>query len=235
MTWLAEQSRSLNMQQAVLGCSQLENSIPALASCFPSRRSPDPHRARGGAGPRSKHILAGRGEEGGKAESRLSQQTAPPRAHLPLTVPWHTRGRVGCITTQMGTEGPPACLPASQPGQGREQQGQSSLPWLLKDTQSRSHLLEQWILHGGAADFARRSSDASPTLQLKRQTSDLLHSRVLSTPLPLHFASMAEQWKFSPLSLVNDLQGGWNLRKDLPGSVPNQLLRGAPEIWFRRQ
>lgn len=113
MTWLAEQSRSLNMQQAVLGCSQLENSIPALASCFPSRRSPDPHRARGGAGPRSKHILAGRGEEGGKAESRLSQQTAPPRAHLPLTVPWHTRGRVGGITTQMGTEGPPACLPAS--------------------------------------------------------------------------------------------------------------------------
>lgn len=31
----------------------------------------------------------------------------------------------------------------------------------------------------GAADFAWRSRDASPTLQLKRQTSDLLHSGVL--------------------------------------------------------
>lgn len=117
MTWLAEQSRSLNMQQ--LGCSQLENSIPALASCFPSCHSPDPHRAQGGAGPRSKHILAGRGEEGGKVESRLSQQIAPPQAHLPLTVPQNTRSRVGWITTQNGTEDPPA----SQPGQGREEQG----------------------------------------------------------------------------------------------------------------
>lgn len=49
--------------------------------------------------------------------------------------------------------------------------------------------------------------------------------------LPLHFASTAEQWKFSSLSLVNDLHGGWNLSKDLPGSVPNQVLQGAPEIW----
>lgn len=173
MTWLAEQSRSLNMQQAVLGCSQLENGIPALASCFPSRRSPDPHRARGGAGPRSKHILAGRGEEGGKAESRLSQQTAPPRAHLPLIVPWHTRGRVGCITTQMGTEDPPASQPAwpGTRGAGTE----------LLAMAAQGHTKQ--VPLAGAADFARRSSDASPTLQLKRQTSDLLHSRVLSTLL----------------------------------------------------
>lgn len=148
MTWLAEQSRSLNMQQAVLGRSQLEDGIPALASCFPSRRSPDPHRARGGAGPRSKHILAGRGEEGGKAESRLSQQTAPPRAHLPSPC----RGTPGAGSdVSQRRWGQKVCLPASQPGQGREEQGQSSLPWLLKDTQSRSHLLEQRILHGGAA------------------------------------------------------------------------------------
>lgn len=148
VTWLAEQSRSLNMQQAVLGCSQLENGIPALASCFPSRRSPDPHRARGGAGPRSKHILAGRGEEGGKAKSRLSQQTAPPRAHLPLTVPWHTRGRVGCITTQMGTEG----LPASQPAwPGTRGAGTELLAMAAQGHTKQVPLAGAAILHGGAA------------------------------------------------------------------------------------
>lgn len=39
------------------------------------------------------------------------------------------------------------CLPASLAGDERTQ----SLPWLLKDIQSRSRFLEQWILHGGAA------------------------------------------------------------------------------------
>lgn len=58
---------------------------------------------------------------------------------------------------------------------------------LARDERSRDPLLAmaaqghtKQVPLAGAADFARRSSDASPTLQLKCQTSDLLHSRVFS-------------------------------------------------------
>lgn len=115
MTWLAEQSRSLNMQQAVLECSQLENSIPAPASCFPSRHSLDPQRARRSRAQEQAHPHRQRGG-GRKAESRLSQQIAlstslPPRAVAP-----QQQGQM--YWNKDGTG-----LPASQPGQGQEEQG----------------------------------------------------------------------------------------------------------------
>lgn len=62
-------------------------------------------------------------------------------------------------------------LPASQPGQGQEEQG-------LLAVAAQGHT-EQALL-SGAVDFTQKSSNASPTLQLKRQTPKLLHSRVLS-------------------------------------------------------
>lgn len=166
MTWLAEQSKSLNMQQ--LGCSQLENSIPALASCSPSCHSPDPHRAQGGAGPRSSTSsqAEGRKEEKWKAD-------CPSR--LPL--PKHISPSPCRRTPGAGSDG-------SQRRSGQKIHLPASL---ARDERSRDTLLAtaaqghtKQVPLAGAADFARRSSDASPTLQLKCQTSDLLHSRVLS-------------------------------------------------------
>lgn len=200
------------MQQAVLGCSQLQDCIPALASCFPSHCTPDPHRTRGGAGPKSKHTL--NKQRGGRRESRKQgcpSRFPPPQAPLPHPATAHQeQGQIYHSTNQ----GRSICQQAWP--------GTHSLPWLFKDTRSRSHFLQQWILHGEAA---------MPHLLCSCSVKHLICCTAGSfhSSLPLHFASMAEQWKFSPLSLVNDLQGDWNLSNDLPGSVPKQLLRGAPE------
>lgn len=148
------------------GCSQLEDGIPALPSCFPRCCTTDPHRARGaGAGPKSKHTLTSRG---GRRESRKQvcpSRFPPPQAPLP-----HPAMAAAGLDISQHRSGQKIHLPASLARD--ERTGTHSLPWLLKDIQSRSHSLEHWILHEGA--------NASPTLQLKCQTSDLLHSRVLS-------------------------------------------------------
>lgn len=155
---------SLNMQQAVLGCSQLEKSIPALGSCFPSCCTPDPHRA----GPKSKHILTSRGEEGGKAQSRLSQQIPPSPSTSPS--PCHSTSGAGLDISQSNS-GQKIQLPASL---ARDEKTTDTLLAMAV----RGHIKQVPLPR--AVDFAWRSSNASPTLQLKCQTSDLLHSRVLS-------------------------------------------------------
>lgn len=151
------------MQQAVLGCSQLENSIPAPASCFPSRHSLDPQRARRSRAQEQAHSHRQRGG-GRKAESRLSQQIAPSTSLPPCAVVPQQQGQM--YWNKDGTG-----LPAS----------------LARDRRNRDMLLavaaqghtEQALL-SGAVDFTQKSSNASPTLQPKCQTSKLLHSRVLS-------------------------------------------------------
>lgn len=160
--------RTLNMQQAVLGCSQLEDGIPALASCFPRCCTPDPHRTQGRAGPKSKHILTSRGRKQGKQKAGLSQQIPPSPSSSPS--PCHGTPGAGLDVSQHNS-GQKIHLPAS----------------LARDKRTRDTLLamaaqghSKQVPLPGAVDFAWRSSDASPTLQLKHQTSDLLHSRVLS-------------------------------------------------------
>lgn len=88
---------------------------------------------------------------------------------------------------------PPPRAPLPHPAMGLDRSQHRSgqkihLPAsLARDERTRDTLLamaaqghSKQVPLPGAVDFAWRSRDASPTLQLKCQTSDLQHSRVLS-------------------------------------------------------
>lgn len=138
--------RSLNMQQAVLGCYQLDDAFQLLPAASPGvtpQILTEHEEEQVLKASTSSQTGGGRGKAESR-ESRFVPADSPLPKQLSLTLPWHTRSRVGYITAQIRRS---IC---QQAWPGMRGPGTHSLPWLLKDIQSRSRFLEQWISHGGA-------------------------------------------------------------------------------------
>lgn len=164
------------MQQAVLGCSQLEKTafqlLPAASPAVAPRILTEHDKGQVLKASTSSQA-EGRKEE--KWKAGCPSRIPPPQAPLPHRALAHREQ--GRIYHNANHDRRSICQQAWPEMRGP---GTHALPWLFKNTQSRSHFLEQWILHGGAA-----TSHLLCSCSVKHLTCCI-------SSLPLHSASTAE-------------------------------------------